>query len=124
MNASCGMFSSVTRAKGKPSGLLIRCAGFHASRPFSYRRQRIRVPSTHSRPRIYAAGRDISTMTLRERLSEAFSKAPRMHKDAGQRLALASPKTPEYERWSEETFGIVEVTPTIEHPGIPDDAPL
>ena len=63
-------------------------------------------------------------MTLRERLSEAFSKAPRMYKDAGQRLALASPKTPEYERWSEETFGIVEVTPTIEHPGIPDDAPL
>src|SRR5437879_13751412 len=109
MNASCGMFSSVTRAKGKPSGLLTRCAGFHASRPFSYRRKRIRVPSTHSRPRIYAAGRDISTMTLRERLGEAFSKAPRMHNDAWQRLARASRKSPEDERWIDDASGIVEV---------------
>jgi hypothetical protein len=33
-------------------------------------------------------------------------------------------KSPEYEHWWKETFGIVETVPTIEHLGIGDDAPL
>jgi hypothetical protein len=62
-------------------------------------------------------------MTLQERLNEALSAAPQMYEDApGTWRGKA--KTPEYEHWWKETFGIVETVPTIEHPGIGDDAPL
>ena len=62
-------------------------------------------------------------MTLRDRLKEALLRAPRVYEE-GPPFSIAKTKTPEYERWSKETFDIKEIVPTIEHPGIEDTAPL
>jgi hypothetical protein len=62
-------------------------------------------------------------MTLRDRLSEARSRAPRTYEE-GPPFSIAKAKTPEYERWWAETFESKKIVPTIEHPGIEDAAPL
>jgi hypothetical protein len=62
-------------------------------------------------------------MTLRERLSEARSRAPRAYEE-GPPFSIAKARTPDYERWWAETFESKKIVPTIEHPGIEDAAPL
>lgn len=62
-------------------------------------------------------------MTLREILLRAQSQAP----DAFEKDHKVSAKpavTAEYERWRNETFGIEEFSPAIEHQGCLSEAPL
>jgi hypothetical protein len=62
-------------------------------------------------------------MTLRERLLDAFSKAPPEYQEGGW-LTPNKPRTPEYEKWHKETLDLVEITPVIDDPDIDDKASL
>jgi hypothetical protein len=68
-------------------------------------------------------------MTLRQKLREAFSTAPPSLGPEIPRNRVTSAlgtgfETAEFRKWMDETMGLVEIQPRIEHPGIGDDATL